>query len=279
MHLTRIMFNTLASYLLGSTVNNDIGSKTVEENSTAAETLQNLTIAGEKHKNLLDEDTDDDWLIVDKEEVESAPNTDSEEELPFVEIKNAPAFPRGRHSRNNSGAGSRDGLLSLSPTSFLPNSMEESWFVTPPPCFTSVGPIIMETSPLENLLIEHPSMSVYHSIRTSMRGDVDADDEEIVVLDTVHLHPAAERSPTHTIRVGRNRTEHVDNIDAQQVEQYLLRKSFQKCHDRKTRQSLARTALERSNKVREVNSKGGRQKRSDMNHCKVISRANNNRKC
>lgn len=88
-------------------------------------------------------------------EGDSVHQTDSEEELSFVEIKNAPHI-RGRHSRNNSGAGSRDGLLSLSPTSILPNSMEESWFVTPPPCFTSTGPINMETSPLENLLIEHP---------------------------------------------------------------------------------------------------------------------------
>ena len=39
--------------------------------------------------------------------------------------------------------------------------LEESWFVTPPPCFTS-GSVPLETSPLENLLIEHPSMSVYH---------------------------------------------------------------------------------------------------------------------
>ncbi|KAM4736524.1 LOW QUALITY PROTEIN: tumor protein p53-inducible nuclear protein 1 [Anableps anableps] len=42
-------------------------------------------------------------------------------------------------------------------------SLEESWFVTPPPCFTGHGsqPVLLETSPLENLLIEHPSMSVY----------------------------------------------------------------------------------------------------------------------
>lgn len=43
-------------------------------------------------------------------------------------------------------------------------SLEESWFVTPPPCFTGgrgSQPILLETSPLENLLIEHPSMSVY----------------------------------------------------------------------------------------------------------------------
>ncbi|KAM8870377.1 tumor protein p53-inducible nuclear protein 1 [Spinachia spinachia] len=42
-------------------------------------------------------------------------------------------------------------------------SLEESWFVTPPPCFTGRGvqPTLLEASPLENLLIEHPSMSVY----------------------------------------------------------------------------------------------------------------------
>ncbi|TNN38375.1 Tumor protein p53-inducible nuclear protein 1 [Liparis tanakae] len=42
-------------------------------------------------------------------------------------------------------------------------SLEESWFVTPPPCFTGRGvqPALLEASPLENLLIEHPSMSVY----------------------------------------------------------------------------------------------------------------------
>lgn len=41
-------------------------------------------------------------------------------------------------------------------------SLEESWYVTPPPCFTGHGSQpVLETSPLENLLIEHPSMSVY----------------------------------------------------------------------------------------------------------------------
>ncbi|KAK1156168.1 tumor protein p53-inducible nuclear protein 2-like isoform X1 [Acipenser oxyrinchus oxyrinchus] len=38
--------------------------------------------------------------------------------------------------------------------------MDESWFVTPPPCFTAEGST-PETSPMEDLLIEHPSMSVY----------------------------------------------------------------------------------------------------------------------
>lgn len=42
-----------------------------------------------------------------------------------------------------------------------PCCLEESWFVTPPACFTRAQPLPLEPSPLENLLIEHPSMSVY----------------------------------------------------------------------------------------------------------------------
>ena len=59
-------------------------------------------------------------------------------------------------------------LTRSSSTSSLPAlSFDESWFLTPPPCFTLEGPIHMETSPMENLLIEHPSMSVYqHSPST-----------------------------------------------------------------------------------------------------------------
>ncbi|KAL9974399.1 hypothetical protein ACROYT_G011424 [Oculina patagonica] len=41
--------------------------------------------------------------------------------------------------------------------------LEESWYVTPPPCFEASGlfPEGLEASPMEDLLIEHPSMSVY----------------------------------------------------------------------------------------------------------------------
>lgn len=40
-------------------------------------------------------------------------------------------------------------------------TMEGSWFVTPPPCFTRPNTFMMESSPLEDALIEHPSISVY----------------------------------------------------------------------------------------------------------------------
>ncbi|XP_028327232.1 tumor protein p53-inducible nuclear protein 1 [Gouania willdenowi] len=50
-------------------------------------------------------------------------------------------------------------------------SLQESWFLTPPPCFTGSNslPILVDTSPLENLLIEHPSMSVYINPRLAVR--------------------------------------------------------------------------------------------------------------
>lgn len=81
-----------------------------------------------------------------------------------------------------------------------------------------------------------------------------------------------------TRRVFRNQN-HVNNLTAQQVKQVVALKHSQKMHDKKIRQQMCRNAMERGNKVREANCKGGRQKRSDMTHCKVISRANNNRKC
>lgn len=79
---------------------------------------------------------------------------------------------------------------------------------------------------------------------------------------------------------GRNRAENrANSMTRQQVKQVVALKHSQKAHERKNRQQMCRNAMERGNKVREVNSKGGRQKRSDMTHCKIISRANNNRKC
>ncbi|XP_065676156.1 tumor protein p53-inducible nuclear protein 2 [Hydra vulgaris] len=52
-----------------------------------------------------------------------------------------------------------DGLSTASES-----SVEESWLVTPPQCFNAKMEIdkTSNMSPMENLLIEHPSMSIYH---------------------------------------------------------------------------------------------------------------------
>lgn len=131
------MFQNLANYLLGSVLNQDQGA--------TAEGVENLS-----NVRLRSEDKEDDWVLVDRDS-EGNSDTCSVESLDDVEDE-ADEVPRTRV------------LTRTSSTSSLPcgSNMEESWFVTPPPCFTSAGPIHMETSPLENLLIEHPSMSVYH---------------------------------------------------------------------------------------------------------------------
>ncbi|CAL1279406.1 unnamed protein product [Larinioides sclopetarius] len=62
-------------------------------------------------------------------------------------------------------------LLDISNTStpqsspqLSPTKIEEGWFVAPPPCFTKNSTGMIEKSPLEDLLIEHPSMSVYAQV-------------------------------------------------------------------------------------------------------------------
>ena len=47
----------------------------------------------------------------------------------------------------------------------------ESWIITPPPCFLAGGSNSVEMTPMENLLIEHPSMSVYNSRCTGSTGE------------------------------------------------------------------------------------------------------------
>jgi len=99
----------------------------------------------------------------------SSEKSESSENLSAVELAiNTIPHPFPPSYRELADVVDYHSLTRTSSSSSLPClSFEESWFLTPPPCFTSEGPIHMETSPLENLLIEHPSMSVYqHSSST-----------------------------------------------------------------------------------------------------------------
>lgn len=76
---------------------------------------------------VVDTQSDDDWILVDVRESELADNESAVSKLK-AQVQ-----------------------------------LEESWYVTPPPCFEASGlsPEGLESSPMEDLLIEHPSMSVY----------------------------------------------------------------------------------------------------------------------
>ncbi|XP_034029806.1 tumor protein p53-inducible nuclear protein 1 [Thalassophryne amazonica] len=137
---------------------------------------------GSKHV----EDEDEDWILVNYlaetcssqhgDDLSESTVVPDEEDEDLVMIPSPIASPPVRYASSVSLNSTADTDLDGGPEEdeygeeeeggFLrlnASSLEESWFVTPPPCFMGRGsqPVLLETSPLENLLIEHPSMSVY----------------------------------------------------------------------------------------------------------------------
>lgn len=163
-------------------------------------------------------------------------------------------------------------------------ALEESWYVTPPPCFTRTTPVTVEISPLEDLLIEHPSMSVYRATTSPIELDVtlptlDAPEEQDAKNDSfpplisdVPASPEASLEP-----IPRRSTPVVRSIHRQATPSriVLMFRSSQKTLEKRTTQALKRSHLDRSNKLREVFGTRGRQNRMRVHH----SGANNNRKC
>ncbi|XP_053309771.1 tumor protein p53-inducible nuclear protein 2 [Spea bombifrons] len=123
------------------------------------------------------------------------------------------------------------------------HSMDESWFVTPPPCFTAEGSghAVVGSSPLEDLLIEHPSMSVYI---TSGSIVVEPDTSEIT----------RDRSPSKT-RVERRTPHHATSVSAKAA---ILGKvgqaaRLQRAKAAVDRRKLSRKSLQRQNLARHFN--------------------------
>ncbi|XP_064639899.1 tumor protein p53-inducible nuclear protein 2-like [Lineus longissimus] len=123
--------------------------------------------------------------------------------------------------------------------------MEESWLVTPPPCFTGAGKMRhrLETNPLENLLIEHPSMSVYNTRgRQSSTGEESVSEASSVheldpTSSAVQPRPSPRRPRAVAARAG---------LVAQTVE---LLKPMQLREQRLYSKKLSKNKLERNNKV------------------------------
>lgn len=145
---------------------------------------------------------DSDWLFVDRSDLELSEASSETLEGQRLTLSTA-STPSKSDSSNASGSEEmsdferfRGPFLSmqeidpqsdtaLSDVSSQPEhvthpSLDECWIVTPPPCFTaskSNSDDVIQMHPLENLLIEHPSMSVYWP-QKQLR--VDSDDDLIV---------------------------------------------------------------------------------------------------
>ncbi|TRY93995.1 hypothetical protein DNTS_032817 [Danionella cerebrum] len=123
-------------------------------------------------------------------------------------------------------------------------SMDESWFVTPPPCFTAEG-ATAEASPMEDLLIEHPSMSVYVSPGTMPAGEESTASLSTSARMSEQALPAVPRN-SMTTRVTRGATAQANTLaKVTQVSR------VQRARARTERRQLARCRLQRQNRVRE----------------------------
>lgn len=118
--------------------------------------------------------------------------------------------------------------------------LEESWFITPPPCFTAGGrgPVLMETSPLENLLIEHPSMSVY-AVHSSHHRQLKDTSCEPSILRSEVQHRSTH--PTGCYAAALTTT------CASFLEQAKNGRLAQRIRDTAQRQQLSRNSLRRLN--------------------------------
>ncbi|KAK9730512.1 DOR family [Popillia japonica] len=262
--LRNTMFSQLANYLLGTTSNDH----QQESESRIEETNTRLTSRL----------SEDDWVLVDR---------DSEGNSEVSSVESLDGFYDNEEDENFDRSHALTTILTrTSSTSSLPCiNMEESWYITPPPCFASAGPIILETSPLENLLIEHPSMSVYqHSqpIYIARRHNsaplqpvTDLNTDE-TVAEPVQRIAEDEVQIVAATRVHVPRRTRVEVLQQQQI---IKMKNAQKVQVQKACQSLKRGYLERSNKAREVNCRNQRQRRGERSQGARRSHANNNRKC
>jgi hypothetical protein len=191
------MFNGLFTTLFGKSKENNILDSDVNIENNDNNQQQDIDVIdsenflsefdGNVRVVLLDEDKD--WLFVETEtqhpsllSPSAEENHLSDKELSNNNLQLVP-FKSILSHLSTVRENDENCLLSANLPSLYPNTMDESWFLTPPSCFSSAS-IQLETSPIENLLIEHPSMSVYHNIhRRPLTGFNSDDIEDLVVLE------------------------------------------------------------------------------------------------
>ena len=130
-------------------------------------------------------------------------------------------------------------------------------------------------------------MSVYHSIRSTQEGtdsfvNLDLGVSTEVPQQREEPEPEAEPQDQRQALQEQQRAPNArfDSHAAVQLKQQTLARQSQKSKNKKEHQQLCRSAIKRANKVRDFQAKANRPRRSEMQHCKLVSGANNNRsKC
>lgn len=151
--------------------------------------------------------------------------------------------------------------------------LEESWYITPPSCFNAsqADSSSLETSPLENLLIEHPSMSVYGPTQ-ALWDDVDDDSRSTGEQTPEDSQNEADRAIEQNGHTHRRVLRVVDKVK-------MLERRVQKNVLEQAKKQLRKKQLERHNKTQEHTRHSRRkQKKIDRKQGKH-SRVYSNRGC
>ncbi|XP_068768283.1 tumor protein p53-inducible nuclear protein 2 isoform X1 [Struthio camelus] len=188
-----------------------------------------------------EEEEEDGWLIIDL--TGSYASTSGEEQrvgerAPVCTPRGCPGSPPPTTSSSHS---LRDCVGRPVPSQPDPCLMDESWFVTPPPCFTAEGPGLdsMESNPMEDLLIEHPSMSVYV---TSNSLVVDRESPEEISEGEVPEPQLERHVPHHSTSL---------TVKAAILEKVSQARRVQRAKQLAEKHRLSQKALQRQNRARE----------------------------
>lgn len=185
-----------------------------------------------------EEEEEDGWLIIDLAGSRARPGP----------ARRPAAGGTGRSARPRPTPPGPPPPPAASPAPAGPCLMDESWFVTPPPCFTAEEPGLdgVGSSPMEDLLIEHPSMSVYVTSTLEVDGEGPEDDAAEAVPE-----PRPELPPAHHGRALPVKAAALDKLGQAQ--------RAQRAKQLAERHRLGQKALQRQNRARQRPSRRAKQ--------------------
>ncbi|XP_064466630.1 tumor protein p53-inducible nuclear protein 2-like [Ornithodoros turicata] len=255
------MFSGLASYFLAA-----------EPESACLDDVTYQTLEAE-----------DDWLLVEVSGTSKRPPSPLPEEAHMIRDL-APVFVGVMETSQEYSR------CELTPPA-SPCPMDGSWFVTPPPCFMAQQPVHLETSPLENLLIEHPSMSVYGPCVRSHAPTVRhtpkrSRESKILLASTVEAAPKQPTSPAvlscNAADMLRAKLPHPGPrpsavaARAGWLEQLHGVRPTQRARACREQHNLGHNQIQRQNRVMQEGNRHPKRRDRMAARC---SRVNNNRKC
>ncbi|XP_067410562.1 tumor protein p53-inducible nuclear protein 2 isoform X1 [Emydura macquarii macquarii] len=189
-----------------------------------------------------EEEEEDGWLIIDLPASYASASSEEQRVGERDSVCTSQSCPGSPPPTTSSPHSLSDCVGRPVPSQPDPCLMDESWFVTPPPCFTAEGPspVRVESSPMEDLLIEHPSMSVYV---TSNSIVVERESPEEPISEGEVPEPRLERHTSH----------HATSLTAKAaiLEKVSQVRRIQRAKQLVEKHKLSQKVMQRQNRARE----------------------------